>query len=69
MKNLHQAVKNSNKFNFMDTQIEVPSQLNPDVWEELLTDYWDKQLCFLIMYGFPLDFKENSPLQHELKKP
>ena len=44
MKKLHQAVKNSNKSNFMDAQIEVPSQLNPDVWEDYLTEYWDKQL-------------------------
>ena len=51
----------------MQSQIQVPSQLNPDVWDEYLMDYWDKQLGFLIRYGFPLDFKEGSPLQHELK--
>ena len=67
MKNLHQAVKNSNKFNFMGVQIQVPSQLNPDMWDKHLIDYWDKQLYFLIRYGFPLDFKASSPLHHELK--
>ena len=61
-KKLHQIVKNSDKSNFMDAQIEVPSQLNPDRWEDYLTDYWDKQLCYLIRYGFPLDFKQNCPL-------
>ena len=56
MRKFHQAVKNSNKYNFMDAQIEVPSQLNPDVWEDHLTEYWDKQLCFFIRYGFSLRF-------------
>ena len=67
MKVLHETVKKSNKFNFMQAQVEVPSQLNPDVWDEYLVNYWDKQLCFLIRYGFPLDFKKGSTLQHELK--
>ena len=64
---LHETVKNSNNFNFMQAQVEAPSQLNPDAWDEYLVDYWDKQLCFLIRYRFPLDFKKGSPLQHELK--
>ena len=63
MKKLHHVVKKSNKSNFMEAQIE----LNPDVWEEYLAEYWNKQLCFFIRYGLPLYFKENSPFQHELK--
>ena len=67
VKVLHETIKNSKNFNFMNAQIEVPPQLNPDVTNQYLHDYWDKQLCFLIRYGFPLDFKEGSSLQHELK--
>ena len=51
----------------MLAQIQVSAQLNPDVWDKYLTDYWDKQLCLLTRYGFPLDYKEGSPIQHELK--
>ena len=65
MKQLHGAVNNSNKFSFMEAQIEVPSLLNPDVWDKYLKNYWDKQLCFLIRYGVLLDYKEGSPLHQE----
>ena len=64
---LHHIVKNSGTFNFVKTQIQVKSQLNADVWDRYLKEYWDRQLCFLIRYGFPLDHKDNFPLQHELK--
>ena len=36
--------------------------MNPDVWEKFLQGYWDKQLLYLIRYGFPLDFDKNSKL-------
>ena len=49
IKTLHEAVKNSKKFNFIASQIQVESQLNPDVWEKYLKYYWDKQLCYLIL--------------------
>ena len=46
----------------MSSQIQVKSQLNPDVWEKFLEGYYDKQLLYLIRYGFPLDFDKNSKL-------
>ena len=67
IKTLHQAVKNSKNFNFVESQIQVESQLNPDVWDKYLKDYWDEQLCYLIRYGFPLDHKQESPLNHDFK--
>ena len=67
IKALHQTVKNSKNFNFIESQIQVESQLNPEVWERYLKYYWDKQLCFLIRYGFPLDHKQESPLKHDFK--
>ena len=41
----------------------MQSQLNPDVWDILLQDYWDKQLCSLIRFGFPLDFDRHMSLK------
>ena len=64
--NLH-TIKKSGKFNFVKPQIQIKSQLNPDIWDFYLKNYWDRQFGFLIRYGFPLDHKENFPLQHELK--
>ena len=59
---LYDATRSQTDFNFLTSQIQVPSQLNPDVWENLLRGYWDEQLPFLICYGFPLDFDRNSKL-------
>ena len=53
---LYDVTKNSDSFNFMSSQTQVKSLLNPDVWEQCLEGYWDSQLCHLIRYGFPLDF-------------
>ena len=60
---IHDQIRQSNTFNFMQAQFQVQSQLNPDVWDKYLTNYWDKQLGFLIRYGFPLDFHHNTPLK------
>ena len=40
----------------------VYSQLNPQVRKELLANYWDQQLPYLIKNGFLLDFNTNSKL-------
>ena len=64
---LYDITKNQNTFNFLSTQVEVPSQLNPDIWQELLQGYWDQQLPFLIRYGFPLDFDRHSKLGKNTK--
>ena len=47
----------------MKCQIQIQSQLKPDVWQKYLTNYWDSQLVLLLRYGFPLDFDHNSPLE------
>ena len=46
----------------MNKQINIPSQLNPDVWDHQLRDYWDKQLPLLIRFGFSLDYDRNGIL-------
>ena len=60
---LHRTIKASGKYNFKNCQINVKSQLNPDVWDSLLQGYWDAQLPLLIRFGFPLDFDRNSILE------
>ena len=62
---IHEMVKNTQKPNFMQARIPVTSQLNVEVWQELLKDYWDQQLLQLLRFGFPLDFNRNSQLQCE----
>ena len=59
---IHDQVRESGNFNFMCTQIQVKSQLNANAWDKYLHDYWDKQLGYLIRYGFPLDFDHNVSL-------
>ena len=63
---MHERVWNSKEHNFMGEQIIVPSQFNIDVWEKELQGYWDKQLLFLLKYGFPLDFDYTNPLKSTL---
>ena len=60
---LHKIIKASGEHNFKNCQINVKSQLNPDVWDKLLEGYWDSQLPLLIRFGFPLDFDRNCTLE------
>ena len=64
---LYDKTRNEDTFNFMSSQIQITPQLNPDTWEIFLDGYWDKQLLYLIRYGFPLDFDRNSKLGKILK--
>ena len=49
---IHEIISKSNNYNFLQCQIQVPSQLNADIWENYL--------------GFPLDFNKNVKLSHKL---
>ena len=55
---IHEIVRRTKKPNFMQARIPVTSQLNVEVWQELLKDYWDQQL--LLRFGFPLDLEMGS---------
>ena len=59
---LHSKIRHSQLPNFWGCHIPVKGQLNPHVWREYLSDYWDKQLTGLIEYGFPIDFDRTCPL-------
>ena len=62
---LHKFLKNSDKHNFMGHQVTISSQLNPDVWDSYLQNYWDKQLPLLIRFGFPLDYNRDGALKSQ----
>ena len=63
---IHKLVSKSETYNFLQCQIQVPSELNADVWGKYLGEYWDTQLKYLIRYGFPLDFNKNKQLSYKL---
>ena len=60
---LHTKVLESKKYNFLQSQITLRSQLKPDVWDHYLEDYWDRQLPLLIRFGFPMDYDREAFLQ------
>ena len=62
----HNIIVASGTYNFMNSQLQIPSQLNPNIWDKYLGNYWDKQLKCLIRYGFPLDFNNEVDLKHTL---
>ena len=59
---VHEIVKQTGTYNFLDAQIPIPSQLKVAAWETNLKHYWDKQLLNLIQYGFPLSFDDSVKL-------
>ena len=60
----HFRVKATGIPNFLGARIPVKSQLNVEEWQQILVNYWDKQLIHLIQFGFPLDFNRASTLTH-----
>ena len=59
------TVKRGGLPNFLGSQIRVDSELKIENWEVMLEDYWDKQLLFLLKYGFPLDFNREYTLRSD----
>ena len=58
-------ISNSDLYNFLQKQINLRSQLSPDMWDSYLQDYWDKKLHLLIRFGFPLDYDRHATLQSQ----
>ena len=63
---IHEIISKSGTYNFLHCQMQVHSELNADVWEQYLDEYWDTQLKYLIRYGFPLDFNKSIQLSYKL---
>ena len=62
---LHKKITDSQQYNFLQNQITLRSQLNPDVWDHYLQGYWDRQLSLLIKFGFPLDYNREEVLRSQ----
>ena len=62
---LHNIISEANQYNFLQSQINIRSQLNPDMWDHYLYDYWDRQLLLLIRFGFPLDYIREGSLKSQ----
>ena len=62
---LHNIISQASQYNFLQSQINIRSQLNPDMWDHYLQDYWDKQLPLLIRFGFPLDYRREGSLKSQ----
>ena len=52
----HKLVKASKLPKYLGRCIPVESGLNIKKWRHYLANYWDRQLCDLLKYGFPLYF-------------
>ena len=59
---IHGKIKNTKGYNFQNAQVLLPSKFNLKLWEKELQNYWDRQLLYLLRYGFPLDVKPDAPL-------
>ena len=53
---LHRIVRGTGKYNFAGAKIQLPSNINFNLLEELAKDYWDYHLPYFLKFGFPLDF-------------
>ena len=61
----HQLLKNEKIPNYLGLRIPVASDINVDLWEQLLQGYWDTQLPQFLRYGLPLCIDENHSLVPE----
>ena len=64
---LHHLIKQSGVLIFWGARVPVESHRHIIAWKYLLADYWDQQLLQLLESGFPVEFNQECPLQHELK--
>ena len=60
---LHQFIWNSRLPNYLGCRIPTVSNLNIPFWRSELVDYFDKELCDLLNFGFPIGLvNENQAL-------
>ena len=65
--NLYQRVRSTNLPNYMSAQVQIPSDINCDAWDMLLTDYPDRELCKFLRYGWPSNYTAPTPPTSTLK--
>ena len=54
--NIFQQVRDSNLPNYLSARIPVPSEMNCDAWDHLLSDYHDKEVCQFLRFGWPSSY-------------
>ena len=59
-------IRDSGIPNFLGLCIPVKTNLKISSWRAHLCDYFDKQLCDLIEFGFPLDFDRSRQFESTL---
>ena len=62
----HRMIRDSGLPNFLGLRIPGTTNLKIASWRAHLCDYFDKQLCDLIEFGFPLDFDRSRHLESTL---
>ena len=63
---LHRKLRKDVRHNYVGLQVSVKSKLITKKWASYLADYWDWHLPLLVKYGFPLDFKRNTVVCHDI---
>ena len=58
---LYFDVRNSGVPNFMSVRRLVPSELNCDVWQSLLVNYYDSDIVDFLRYGWPVAYSAQRP--------
>lgn len=58
---LYQQIKAYDLPNFLGAQITLDSALNLDMWDHLLNNYHDKELCVFLRYGWPVGYDAKEP--------
>ena len=55
LQNAIKIISHTNKPNYLEARIIVPSLLKIPKWRAYLADYWDSMLCEYLEFGFVLD--------------
>ena len=58
---LYYDVQRSGVPNYRGVRRQVPSQLHCNVWDDLLTNYHDKQITEFLRYGWPVTYSAPDP--------
>lgn len=58
---LYTSIRAFNLPNFLGARIDLDSALNLEMWEELLDDYHDKEVCVFLRYGCSVGYNNEAP--------
>lgn len=61
MMKIFELVRATNKPNYKEAQIPIPSNIRVENWLPLLQDYKDKDVILFLKYGFPITYDSESP--------